>query len=53
MSEALDEVRWLVEERDVRHLIFCDEILTVNRDRALALLDGLMELGSSSATYST
>lgn len=41
----LDEVRWLVTERDCVDLHICDEIFTLDRERTHEILDGLIELG--------
>lgn len=54
VDQVLEEIAWLVRERGARHLIFCDEIFTVDKNRAHAVLDGMLGLnfGPGSLTFS-
>lgn len=45
VDHFLEEVRWLVQERDCVDLHICDEIFTIDKARTHEILDGMIELG--------
>jgi radical SAM superfamily enzyme YgiQ (UPF0313 family) len=45
VDHFLREVKWVTHEREAKHLLICDEIMTVDKDRTHRILDGMMEIG--------
>jgi radical SAM superfamily enzyme YgiQ (UPF0313 family) len=44
-ENVLEEIRWLVEEHDIRSLYFFDDNFPVNRERAIAICEGIINNG--------
>ena len=44
-ENVLEEMRWLIEERGVREFQIIDDIFNADRERALAIFDGIVRRG--------